>query len=88
MRQVVSPFILNFNGEIIFARFKETTMADGTSWAPTAKVSAGVLAGAGTTLLAGLLKTHYPDFMKDPAITGAVTSIFTFIVQYVVPERK
>ena len=59
-----------------------------TSWAPTAKVSAGILAGAGTTLLAGLLKSHYPDFMKDPGITGAITSILTFIVQYIVLERK
>ena len=64
-------------------------MANGTtSWAPTAKVSAGILAGAGTTLLAGLLKSHYPDFMRDPATTGAITSILTFVVQYIVPDRK
>lgn len=59
-----------------------------TSWAPTAKVSAGVLAGAGTTLILGLLKLHLPNFASDPGIVGAITSILTFIVQYLVPERK
>ena len=64
-------------------------MANGTtSWAPTAKVSAGALAGGAATLLSSLIKTKYPAFMNDPAVAGALTSILTFIVQYMVPERK
>jgi hypothetical protein len=62
--------------------------AAATSWAPTAKVSAGVLAGAGTTLIVGLIKPHLPNFASDPGIVGAITSILTFVVQYLVPERK
>ena len=59
-----------------------------TSWAPTAKVSAGVLAGSGATLISSMLKTKYPAFINDAAVAGAMTSILTFIVQYMVPERK
>ncbi len=56
-----------------------------TSWAPTAKVSAGVLASAVTILIIQLVP--HADAWK-PAVGGAITQIVTFLVQYMVPERK
>jgi hypothetical protein len=56
-----------------------------TSWAPTAKVSAGVLASAVTVLIFQFVP--HADTWK-PAAAGAITQIVTFIVQYWVPERK
>ncbi len=60
-----------------------------TSWAPTAKVSAGALAGSAATLAAVLLKNYFKNkgLEFSPEIGGAITSIVTFIVQYMVPER-
>ena len=58
-----------------------------TSWAPTAKVSAGVLAASLTTLIIGFAKTH--NWANIEAADGAaLTSVLTFIVQYLVPERR
>ena len=60
---------------------------NGSSWAPTAKVSAGLLAASVTALL-------LPFFKK---ITGtdlnasdgaAITTVMTFLIQYIVPERE
>lgn len=56
-----------------------------TSWAPTAKVSAGVLASA-VTILIIQFAPHANTW--TPAVAGAITQIVTFIVQYMVPERK
>jgi membrane protein YdbS with pleckstrin-like domain len=56
-----------------------------TSWAPTAKVSAGVLASAITILIVQFIP-HANTW--TPAVAGAITQITTFIVQYMVPERK
>ncbi|HEU4386793.1 MAG TPA: hypothetical protein VFV34_03280 [Blastocatellia bacterium] len=52
-----------------------------TTWAPTAKVSAGVLAAAATTLLLSFWKG-----LEAPQ-AAAVTTIITFAIQYLVPER-
>ncbi len=58
-----------------------------TSWAPTAKVSAGILAASVTTLLlpvwTGLTKV---DVSAPQA--AALTTLITFVIQYWVPERK
>lgn len=59
--------------------------APSTSWAPTAKVSIGVLASAIVTMIAAFWSKSNP---LTPAETGALTSIITFIVQYWTPERK
>ena len=55
-----------------------------TSWAPTAKVSAGVLAGAVTVLIVQLVPgaEHW-----KPAVATALTQVITFAVQYLVPEK-
>ena len=55
-----------------------------TSWWPTAKVSAGVLASAVTILIFQFVP-HANTW--TPAAAGAITQIVTFIVQYWVPER-
>lgn len=55
-----------------------------TSWAPTAKVSAGILAGAVTVLIVQFV----PGAEKWPAaVATAITQVVTFLVQYMVPER-
>jgi hypothetical protein len=54
------------------------------SWAPTAKVSAGVLASAITILIVQFIP-HANTW--TPAAAGAITQIVTFVVQYMVPER-
>ncbi|HEX7286638.1 MAG TPA: hypothetical protein VF532_10685 [Candidatus Angelobacter sp.] len=56
-----------------------------TSWAPTAKVSAGVLASAVTIMIIQFVP-HANTW--TPAVAGAITQIVTFVVQYMVPERK
>ena len=53
-----------------------------TSWAPTAKISAGVLAAAVTTLI--LSFWHAPSASQG----AALTTVITFLIQYFVPERK
>jgi hypothetical protein len=55
-----------------------------TSWAPTAKVSAGVLAGAVTILIVQFVPGA--ESWK-PAVATALTQVITFVVQYMVPER-
>ncbi len=58
-----------------------------TSWAPTAKVSAGALAAAGTTLLLGTMKNAGGlDFSAEAG--AAITTLLTFLIQYWVPERR
>lgn len=62
-----------------------------TDWAPTAKVSVGVLAGAVTILLTSFLAPHWKDWTSQEmssSVGGAITSILTFGIQYLVPERK
>ena len=62
-----------------------------TNWAPTAKVSVGVLAGAISILICGFLTPHWKTWTGGeltPAIGAAVTNVLTFLVQYLMPERK
>lgn len=56
-----------------------------TSWAPTAKVSAGVLASAVTILIFQFV----PGANGWPAaVAASITQIVTFVVQFWVPDRK
>jgi len=60
-------------------------------WAPTAKVSAGVLAGAATILITAFLSPHWRTWTQQdmtPAVGAALTNILTFAIQYFVPDRK
>jgi len=61
--------------------------AQPTGWAPTAKVSVGVLAGA-ITLLAVRILQHYTHADISADTSSALTSILTFCIQYMTPERK
>jgi hypothetical protein len=58
-------------------------MAPATSWAPTAKVSAGVLAASATALILNHWKLEF-----SPGDGAAITTLITFVVQYWVPDRK
>ena len=61
------------------------------NWAPTAKVSAGVLAGAATILISAFLSPHWKNWTQQdmtPAIGAAIANILTFAIQYWVPDRK
>lgn len=63
----------------------------GYDWAPTAKVSAGVLAGAATILLTALLGPHWRSWTQQdmtPGVVTAITTIATFAIQYWVPDRR
>lgn len=62
-----------------------SSQATPTSWAPTAKVSAGLLASAVTILIVQFVP-HASNW--TPAVAGAITQVVTFVVQYMVPERK
>jgi len=55
--------------------------------APTAKVGTGVLAGAITTIIVAVLKSYHASWISDAAAVSAMTSLLTFVVQYLVPER-
>lgn len=57
-----------------------------TNWAPTAKVSVGILAASLTTLLLPLLSKV--NISPEPAQAAALTTLITFAIQYIVPERK
>ena len=63
-----------------------TQPASTTNWAPTAKVSVGILAASMTTLLLPLLGQAHIN--PDPAQAAALTTLITFVIQYMVPERK
>lgn len=60
-------------------------------YAPTAKVSAGVLAGGLTILLTAFLSPHWRVWTQQdmtPAVGAAITNILTFAIQWWVPDRK
>lgn len=64
---------------------------DANSWAPTAKVGTGALAGAVTVLLCAIIGPHWKDWTTQdlsPAIVAAFTTIFTFGIQYWVPDAR
>ncbi len=60
--------------------------AQASSWAPTAKVAVGSLAAA-VTLITVQILGHY-GFKLSAEAGGAITSIVTFAIQYLTPERK
>jgi len=57
-----------------------------TNWAPTAKVSVGILAASLTTLLLPMLSKAHLN--PDPAQAAALTTLITFVIQYLVPDRQ
>jgi hypothetical protein len=64
--------------------------AETTSLHPNAKVSAGLLAGAISVLLCAFLKMHWKAWTGDELSlteSGAITTILTFLIQYLIPER-
>ncbi len=60
--------------------------APSTSWAPTAKVAVGALAGAVTLILVQVMG-HY-GFKPSAEVGGAITTVITFAIQYMTPERR
>ena len=61
-----------------------------TSLHPDAKISAGILGGAVSVLLCAFLKTHWKSWTGTELSlteTGAVTTVLTFVIQYLIPER-
>jgi len=56
------------------------------NWSPTAKVSVGMLAASLTTLVLSLSKQMGHEVPGADA--AAVTTLITFAIQYLVPERK
>ena len=57
-----------------------------TNWAPTAKVSVGILAASMTTLLLPLLGLAHIN--PNATQAAALTTLITFVIQYMVPERR
>ena len=64
------------------AQIPQPTSTAITSWAPTAKVSVGVLAAAISTLI--LSFWHAPTASQG----AALTTVITFVIQYWVPDSK
>ena len=64
-----------------------TPVTTSKSWAPTAKVSVGVLAGAITLLTVRIIQ-HYSHVDISADTSSALTSVLTFCLQYMTPERK
>ena len=56
--------------------------------APTAKVGVRALAGSLTVAILAIVKSKWATLVQDPQVGAAFTSILTFVVQYLVPERK
>ena len=62
-----------------------------STYQPVRKVTAGAFTGALVTLLVLILNTYVPFFEKKPIsgeISGAATTVLTFIVAYLVPPGK
>lgn len=76
---------------ITVSRSKASQRKGYAYWAPTAKVSAGVLAGAATILLTAFLGPHWRSWTQQdmtPAVVTSITTIVTFVIQYWVPDRR
>jgi hypothetical protein len=58
-----------------------------SSWAPTAKVCAGILAASVTSLLLPFWAPLTGHDLSAPQ-AAAFTTAITFVIQYFVPERK
>lgn len=60
---------------------------------PVRKVTAGAFTGAFITLIVLILNTYHPFFKQENnrisgEISGAATTVLTFIVSYLVPPSK
>jgi hypothetical protein len=58
------------------------------TYTPTRKVSAAGVTGALVTLIVGILNAYVPFFADKPIsgeISGAATTVLTFVVAYLVP---
>lgn len=67
------------------------SVAAKTNWAPTSKVSAGVLAASTTALLLPLVSPLWKKLTGSDLSASegaALTTVITFVIQYVIPERK
>ena len=58
-----------------------------TRWAPTAKVSAGILAASITSLILPFWTQLTGHDLTAPQ-AAAFTTVITFVIQYWVPERR
>jgi hypothetical protein len=58
------------------------------NWAPTAKVGTGVLAASVTTLVFSLWKSKTGSDLGSAETAAAFTTLITFVIQYLVPERN
>ena len=61
------------------------------TYQPVRKVTVGAFTGALITLIVLILNTYSPFFEKKPIsgeISGAATTLLTFIVSYFVPPGK
>ena len=58
-----------------------------SGWAPTAKVSAGILAASVTSLILPFWTQLTGHDLTAPQ-AAAFTTVITFVIQYWVPERK
>lgn len=56
-----------------------------TDWIPTKKVSVGVLASSFTVLILEIARQFGWNVTAE--VGAAITSIITFIVQYLIPEN-
>jgi hypothetical protein len=76
---------------VTLQQLKARQKRDYEYWAPTAKVSAGVLAGAATILITAFLAPHWKSWTQQdltPGVITAITTIVTFAIQYCVPDRR
>lgn len=55
---------------------------------PTRKVNVGLLAGALVTVLVVVSKQAWPTFTVSAELVAAMQTIFTFAVQWVVPDAQ
>ena len=65
--------------------------AAATSWTPTTKVSAGVVAASATALFIPLLSPLWKKLTgNDLSATegAALTTVIAFVIQYLIPERR
>ena len=64
-----------------------TSVVTQSGWAPTAKVSAGILAASVTSLMVPFWTQLTGHDITAPQ-AAAFTTVITFVIQYWVPERK
>ena len=63
------------------------------TYQPVKKVTAGAFTGAIVTLMVLILNTYHPFFRNEDnkisgEISGAATTVLTFIVSYLIPPGK